>query len=71
LAIDLPEGWLVVDYKTSRPFEGEDRGAFEARMVTRYGTQMQRYREQLQALDGRGARSVLYFPRDDIWLEVS
>jgi len=71
LAIDLPEGWLVVDYKTSRPAPNEERKAFEARMTARYGTQMQRYREQLQALDGRGARSVLFFPRDDIWLEVA
>jgi len=71
LAIDLPEGWLVVDYKTSRPTPHEDRRAFEARMTARYGAQMQRYREQLQALDGRGARSVLFFPRDDIWLEVA
>ena len=71
LAIDLPEGWLVVDYKTSRPAPNEDRVAFETRMTARYGAQMQRYREQLQALDGRGARSVLFFPRDDIWLEVA
>ena len=71
LAIDLPEGWLVVDYKTSRPAPHEDRIAFETRMSARYGAQMQRYREQLQALDGRGARSVLFFPRDDIWLEVA
>jgi ATP-dependent exoDNAse (exonuclease V) beta subunit len=70
LAIDLPNGWLVVDYKTSRPAAGEDRAAFDARMTARYGAQMQRYREQLHSLDGRQARSVLYFPRDDIWLEV-
>ena len=71
LAIDLPDGWLVVDYKTSRPGASEDPQTFEARMRARYGSQMQRYREQLQALDGRSARSVLYFPRDDIWLEVA
>jgi ATP-dependent exoDNAse (exonuclease V) beta subunit len=71
LAIDLPDGWLVVDYKTSRPGVGEDKQAFASRMTQRYAVQMRRYREQLQLLDGRGARSVLYFPFDDIWLELS
>lgn len=70
LAIDTAEGWLVVDYKTSRPGAGEDRQTFATRMAERYAAQMKRYREQLQLLDGRAARSVLYFPRDDLWLEV-
>ena len=70
LAIDMPEGWLVVDYKTSRPGSGEDKQAFAARMTQRYSAQMRRYREQLQLLDGRTAKSVLYFPREDLWLEV-
>ncbi|WP_440137312.1 UvrD-helicase domain-containing protein [Orrella daihaiensis] len=70
LAIDLSEGWLVVDYKTSRPAASEDKQAFANRMIDRYSAQMRRYREQLQLLDGRNARSVLYFPRDDLWLDV-
>lgn len=70
LAIDLPDGWLVVDYKTSRPAAGEDLQAFAQRMTARYAGQLRRYREQLALLDGRTARSVLYFPRDDLWLEV-
>lgn len=70
LAIDTTDGWLVVDYKTSRPANGEDIQSFMARMTERYRAQMQRYREQLQLLDGRNAQSVLYFPRDDLWLLV-
>lgn len=70
LAIDLPQGWLVVDYKTSRAQAGESEQSFSARMKVRYGAQMARYRQQLQAFDGRSARSVLYFPRDDYWIEV-
>jgi len=70
LAIELPDGWLVVDYKTSRVHSGESEQAFAARMTARYGAQMARYRQQLQAYDGRAARSVLYFPRDDRWIEV-
>ena len=70
LAIDTPDGWLVVDYKTSRPGAGEDKQSFAFRMTERYSAQMRRYREQLQMLDGREARSVLYFPREDLWLDV-
>ncbi|MCD8565531.1 MAG: UvrD-helicase domain-containing protein [Burkholderiaceae bacterium] len=70
LAIDTPDGWLVVDYKTSRPAAGEDLQVFASRMTERYRAQMTRYRQQLQLLDGRAATSVLYFPREDLWLEV-
>lgn len=71
LAIDTGDGWLVVDYKTSRPADGEDKQSFAARMTKRYGAQMRRYREQLQLFDGRQAKSVLYFPREQLWLEVT
>ncbi len=70
LAIDLPDGWLVVDYKTSRPGEQETEAAFAARMCERYSGQMQRYRQQLQGYDQRAVRTVLYFPRDDRWIEL-
>jgi len=70
LAIDLPDRWLVVDYKTTRPAANESEAEFAARMIARYGGQMARYQEQLQLLDGRAAQAVLYFPRDDRWIEV-
>lgn len=70
LAIDLPSGWLVVDYKNTHMLPGEMELEFANRMKGRYGGQMQRYREQLSQLDGRPVRTVLYFPRDDRWIEV-
>ncbi|TFL14000.1 nuclease [Pusillimonas caeni] len=69
LAISDEQGWLVVDYKTGMPWEGESAEAFAARMHQRHGAQLQRYCEQVAALDGRPARAALYFPRADIWLE--
>ena len=69
LAISLPEGWLVVDYKTGRPAPQESREEFGARMLARYAPQLTRYCEQVNALDGRQARAALYFPRDDLWFD--
>ncbi|WP_397475327.1 UvrD-helicase domain-containing protein [Pusillimonas sp.] len=69
LAIADEEGWLIVDYKTGVPQEGEAAQAFAARMRHRHGDQLRRYCEQVAALDGRPARAALYFPRADIWLE--
>lgn len=69
LAISQADHWLVVDYKTSAPHHDETVEQFSARMKTRYADQMQRYSEQVHALDGREARAALYFPRADLWIE--
>lgn len=71
LAIDRGDHWLVVDYKTTRLADHESAQKFADRMRARYGGQMARYREQLHQFDGRSVRSVLYFPTDDQWVEVS
>ncbi|QTB99788.1 UvrD-helicase domain-containing protein [Alcaligenes sp. SORT26] len=68
LAISQEDHWLVVDYKTGRPAEHESQDDFAARMLLRYAPQLQRYCEQVQALDGRPAQAALYFPRADLWL---
>ncbi|WP_336579771.1 UvrD-helicase domain-containing protein [Alcaligenes sp. CHO6] len=68
LAISQEDHWLVVDYKTGRPAEHESLDDFKARMLDRYAPQLQRYCEQVQALDGRPAQAALYFPRVDLWL---
>ncbi len=68
LAISQEDHWLVVDYKTGRPAEHESLADFSARMLARYAPQLQRYCEQVQALDGRPAQAALYFPRADLWL---
>ncbi|OWT60267.1 UvrD-helicase domain-containing protein [Candidimonas nitroreducens] len=69
LAISEEGGWLVVDYKTGVPQEGESPGAYADRMAERYAGQIQRYCRQVEALDGRPARGALYFPRADLWVE--
>lgn len=71
LAIDQGSHWLVVDYKTSQRFRDETPEMFEMRMIARYRPQMQRYVEQLRAFDGRDARAALYFPVDDLWIEMN
>jgi ATP-dependent exoDNAse (exonuclease V) beta subunit len=70
-AILNDDGWLVVDYKTSRKGVDESLDAFSVRMMTRYQEQLERYCRYLQAIDGRPARAALYFPKDDIWLPWS
>lgn len=69
LAISDDQGWLVVDYKTGVPNDGESAQSFTERMRSRYGEQMHRYRDHVAALDGRPVRAALYFPRADIWIE--
>ena len=70
MALSQGGEWLVIDFKTGRPDMGENREAFRQRMQMRYQPQMQRYAQQLHALDGRPVEAALYFPRDDIWLPM-
>lgn len=70
MALEHGSGWLVIDFKTGRPATDESREAFCERMRTRYQAQMQRYAQQLRAMDGRSVEAALYFPRDDIWLPI-
>ena len=70
MALSQGSGWLVIDFKTGRPGPGESREGFCQRMRLRYQSQMQRYAQQLQAMDGRPVEAALYFPRDDIWLPM-
>lgn len=71
LAIDQQDHWLIVDYKTTVPWPDESLDAFSRRMVQRHQEQLQRYCQQVSALDGRQARAALYFPRIDYWLAVA
>lgn len=70
LALDDETGWLVVDYKTGRPQPEESKEDFAGRMLARYAPQLQRYCDQVHALDGRPAHAALYFPNDDLWLPM-
>lgn len=70
LAISQQDQWLIVDYKTSRPHEGQSNEAFLAIMRARYEPQLRRYCDQVQAFDGRKAQAALYFPRADLWCEI-
>ena len=70
LAIDQESHWLVVDYKTARMRDDETPAQLERRMVERYREQMQRYVDQLKALDGRPAQAALYLPLQDLWIEM-
>ncbi|NYT38562.1 nuclease [Allopusillimonas soli] len=69
LAISQENDWLVVDYKTGRPQDGESVEHYADRMRERYRAQIERYCAHVTALDGRPARGALYFPRADIWVD--
>lgn len=71
LALSTDEGWLIVDYKTGKPRAHESLAQFAQRMRERYTDQLQRYCEQVQALDGRQARAALYFPRASLWIDMA
>lgn len=71
LAISQEQNWLVVDYKTGVPAEGEAMEDYATRMRERYREQMERYCAHVSALDGRPARGALYFPRVDVWIDYS
>ena len=70
LALSTEDGWLIVDYKTARPHPDESTEHFAARMRQRHADQLQRYCVQVTALDARPARSVLYFPRAALWIDL-
>lgn len=70
LALSTEDGWLIVDYKTSRPHPGEPPAAFAARMRQRHGDQLLRYCTQVTSLDGRKAKAALYFPRAKAWIDL-
>ncbi|OZI59163.1 UvrD-helicase domain-containing protein [Bordetella genomosp. 4] len=70
LALSTEDGWLIVDYKTARPRTGESTEHFATRMRQRHADQLLRYCTQVTALDARPARSVLYFPRAALWIDL-
>ncbi|GAB3112640.1 UvrD-helicase domain-containing protein [Bordetella tumbae] len=70
LALSTEDGWLIVDYKTARPHTGEPTEHFATRMRQRHADQLLRYCTQVTALDSRPARSVLYFPRAALWIDL-
>ncbi|HJD44071.1 MAG TPA: UvrD-helicase domain-containing protein [Candidatus Paenalcaligenes intestinipullorum] len=71
LAIAQDDHWLIVDYKTTLPGEGESLTEFAERMRARYSEQMQRYIDQVAQFDQRPVRTALYFPRVDLWVEYT
>lgn len=54
------ERWIV-DYKNSRPAEGEPVEDFVARESSTYRAQLQGYRDALRAMGAQALRSALYF----------
>lgn len=69
LAISQEQDWLVVDYKTGVPADGESLDEFAGRMRRAHQAQLERYCAHVSALDGRPARAALFFPRADLWVD--
>lgn len=70
LAISQEDHWLIVDYKTAKPYPGQSEAQFIASMKARYADQLRRYCAQVSALDGRQAVAALYFPRASLWCPI-
>src|SRR5699024_1677583 len=68
LAVDRQDDWLVVDFKTGVPAQGESVAVYADRMKRRYQAQLQRYCDHVSQLDGRRAQGALYFPRIELWV---
>ncbi len=71
LAVSREQDWLVVDYKTGCPRDGESVTQFAQRMRALHADQLARYCRHVSALDGRPARAALFFPRADLWVDLS
>lgn len=70
LAISQEDQWLIVDFKTGQPHDGQSDAEFLAVMRARYAPQLRRYCAQVTAFDGRQAKAALYFPRAGLWCEI-
>lgn len=56
LAIQTPEGWTVVDYKTDRPAPGETEAQYCHRLRSHYAPQLRTYALVLERLEHRPVR---------------
>ncbi|WP_111640794.1 UvrD-helicase domain-containing protein [Marinimicrobium alkaliphilum] len=52
----------IIDYKSSRPEEGQDRAQFLAQEIAEYQPQLSRYAKVFQALEALPIKTALYFP---------
>ena len=64
LAASIEGSWWLIDFKTSRPAEGESFESFSRKERAKYAPQLKAYREmwsQVMGLDGRVVETVLYW----------
>lgn len=53
LLIHTRNGWILVDYKTDRPLDGEDDEKYASRLAKHYASQLQIYTDSLETLTGQ------------------
>jgi ATP-dependent exoDNAse (exonuclease V) beta subunit len=68
--IDNDTRWII-DYKFSRPEDGETEHSFAQRQTAIYKAKLQQYASLYQQLDNRPVRCALYFPQIALFHEVS
>ncbi len=60
----------IVDYKSTKPREGESLDAFLVRQSAAYKGQLLQYKTLVTALDARPIKTALYFPLLPYWHEI-
>ena len=68
--IDNNERWII-DYKYSRPHDGESDICFIERQKASYTAQLNHYSQLYQKLDSKNVRCALYFPQTAVFIEVT
>ena len=68
--IDNNERWII-DYKYSRPKDGESEQCFIKRQKASYAAQLNHYLQLYQKLESRKVRCALYFPQTAVFIEVA
>jgi len=74
LAVHDGRRWWIIDFKTSRPYDGEYLDEFFAREVRLYHSQIQAYEEMIRAATGDGSSNTkkgLYFTAFQRWYELN
>ena len=68
--VDNNERWII-DYKYSRPKDGESDQCFIKRQKASYASQLNHYSQLYQKLESRKVRCALYFPQTAVFIEVT
>jgi len=68
--IDNNIRWII-DYKFSKPTEGETENSFIQRQITSYQSQLKHYAQLYKQLETKTTRCALYYPQTAVFIELT